>query len=213
MNDIKALDNLRKLASDFRSDVYKRDEADFVLEIADEIEREINERYIPKPDVPINQKIKLTGINDVHEAARNLLGCASFAVGTNRPITIDDFRDALGALVSIADMYYLKLPLDADNEPIRVGDEIECRANGYEGTFTVFAIGDETIIGNHEIEWIRNNPDKWFHVASYCRHIKPDPLKELLKELVSEARQDSRDFSVEPWCDVVRELTKKVSGE
>lgn len=40
MNNIVPLDNLRKLASDFRSDVYKRDEADYVLEIADEIERE-----------------------------------------------------------------------------------------------------------------------------------------------------------------------------
>lgn len=49
MNNIVALDNLRKLASDFQSDVYKRDEADYVLEIADEIEREISERYMLLP--------------------------------------------------------------------------------------------------------------------------------------------------------------------
>jgi hypothetical protein len=206
MSEIKALDNLCKLASDFRSDVYKRDEADFVLEIADEIEREINERYIPKPDVPTNQKTELTGINDIHEAARNLLGCASFAVETNRPITIDDFHDALGALVTIADMYYFKLPLDADNEPIRMGDEIECRANGYEGTFTVFAIGDETIIGNHEIEWIRNNPSKWFHVASYCRHVKHRTLEDVLLEFGNKVKRDCYSIDIEKYADEIREL-------
>lgn len=55
MNNIAALDNLRKLAIDFRSDVYKRDEADYVLEIVDEIEREISERYVPKNNAEIDK--------------------------------------------------------------------------------------------------------------------------------------------------------------
>lgn len=65
MSEIKALDSLRKLASDFRSDVYKRDEADYVLEIANEIEREISERYMPLPvdadGVPIHVGDELEG--------------------------------------------------------------------------------------------------------------------------------------------------------
>lgn len=201
MNNIVALDNLRKLASDFRSDVYKRDEADYVLEIADEIEREINERYIPKPDVPTNKKTELTGITDIHEAARNLMGCATFVIGTGRNLTVDDFRDALGALVSIADMYYFKLPVDADGVSIHVGDVMQ--QNGK-------CIGTVTAVGKH-IEaraWVlpEGKNVSISYIADGIKHVKLDPLKELLEELVSEARQDSRDFSVEPWCDAVREL-------
>ena len=46
---MKSIDKLRKMAMDFRSDVYKRDEADYVDEIADEIEAEIAERYMLLP--------------------------------------------------------------------------------------------------------------------------------------------------------------------
>ena len=114
---------------------------------------------------------------------------------------------------------FMLLPCDADGAPIHVGDEIECSANGYEGTFTVFAIGDGTIVGNHDIEWIRNNPSKWFHVASYCRHVKPDPLKELLRDACMNAMRIrceqgvGTDISIEvdeteltSYADRIREL-------
>lgn len=39
---LESIDNLRKLASDFRSDVYKRDESDYIDKLADEIQAEIN---------------------------------------------------------------------------------------------------------------------------------------------------------------------------
>ena len=70
--------------------------------------------------------------------------------------------------------------VDADGVPIHVGDELECHSNGYDGTFTVFAIGDNVVVGNHDIEWIRRNPSKWFHIASLCTHVKPCTLESIL---------------------------------
>lgn len=49
MGEIEAIKSLRKLASDFMSDVYKRDEADYVRKLADEIEAEIESQYMKLP--------------------------------------------------------------------------------------------------------------------------------------------------------------------
>lgn len=213
MNNIAALDNLRKLAIDFRSDVYKRDEADYVLEIVDEIEREINERYIPKPDVPMNQKTKLTGINDVHEAARNLMGCATFVIGTGRNLTVDDFRAALGALVSIADMYYLKLPVDADGVPIHVGDTLEFGESFNQGI--VKAVNECMVISLHmDCDYTNYAKYGLLWDAGSCRHVKPDPLKELLTEMLDRNsdgigyREFGGDFEsfVKSYAERIREL-------
>lgn len=81
---------------------------------------------------------------------------------------------------------YMELPVDADGVPIHVGDTLECYANGYEGTFTVFAVSNNTVIGNHDIEWVRDNPDKWFHVALSCHRVKPLKLEELLNDYLKE---------------------------
>lgn len=77
---------------------------------------------------------------------------------------------------------YILLPLDADGVPIRVGDVLESRANGYDGTLTVFSVGNGIVVGDHDIEWIMQNPGKWFHVASFCTHIKPRTLEDVLSD-------------------------------
>ena len=77
---------------------------------------------------------------------------------------------------------YIELPVDADGVPVRVGDELECHANGYDGAFTVFAIGNDVVVGNHDIEWLGRNPSKWFHVASFCTHAKPRTIEDALND-------------------------------
>lgn len=104
---------------------------------------------------------------------------------------------------------YMKLPVDADGVPIHVGDKLECNANGYEGTFTVFAVGDKSVIGNHEIEWVKNNPSNWFHIASYCRHVKPRTLEDVLRELVECAEMPGEkldDGDIEAFADEIRKM-------
>lgn len=82
---------------------------------------------------------------------------------------------------------YMELPLDADGVPIRVGDKLECHANGYDGTFTVFAIGNNVVVGDHDVGWIMRNPSKWFHVALFCTHVEPRTLEDVLRDCVMQS--------------------------
>ena len=116
------------------------------------------------------------------------------------------FADAIQAEV---DSRFMELPLDADGVPIHVGDELECHANGYDGAFTVFAIGDNVVVGNHDIEWIRRNPSKWFHVASFCTHVKQRTLEDVLFELVECAELPGGkidDGDIEAFAAEIREM-------
>lgn len=114
---------------------------------------------------------------------------------------------------------YMRLPADADGVLIHVGDRLECYANGYEGTFTVFAIGNDTVVGNHDIEWIRDNPYKWFHVASSCRHVKPRTLEDVLNEFgIAAARElnadpDGYGISDKTIAECVLEIRELLDGD
>jgi hypothetical protein len=112
---------------------------------------------------------------------------------------------------------YMKLPADADGVPIHVGDRLECYANGYEGTFTVFAIGNDTVVGNHDIEWIMDNPSKWFHVASFCRHVKPrtleDVLRDVWKEALDYAKNDMWRNPEEVFAERADEIRELLGGD
>jgi len=81
---------------------------------------------------------------------------------------------------------YMELPVDADGVPIRIGDMLECNANGYDGKFEVFAVGAGVVIGNHDIEFVTRHPTDWFHVARYCRHVKPRTVEDVLCDMIHE---------------------------
>ena len=81
---------------------------------------------------------------------------------------------------------YMELPMDADGVPIHVHDTLECHAHGYHGTFSVLAAGKNVVVGNHDIEWVRDNPSKWFHIAPACTHVKPRTLEDVLCDMIHE---------------------------
>lgn len=125
----------------------------------------------------------------------------------NLPLVIAD------EIQAEVDSRFCELPVDADGVPIRVGDKLECHANGYDGAFTVFAIGRDTVIGNHDIEWVRNNPSKWFHVASFCHHVKPRTLEDVLIDAMqfgfSSKAGDNVSEKAHEFADEIRELMKE----
>lgn len=148
MSEIKALYNLHKLASDFRSDVYKRDEADYLLEIADNIQAEV-------------------------------------------------------------DSFFIALPLDADGVPWTLETESFVDDTGAKVMFSGLQVdckGRWKILSN--CVW---------HDPSLCRHVKPDPLKELLTEMLDRnsdgvgLREFNRDYDafVAHYADEIRELMKE----
>jgi hypothetical protein len=112
---------------------------------------------------------------------------------------------------------YMRLPVDADGVPIHVGDELECHANGYDGVFTVFAIGNDVVVGNQDIEWIGRNPSKWFHVASFCTHVKPrtleDVLRDVWKEALDYAKSDIWRNPDEVFAERAAEIRELMDGE
>lgn len=117
MSEIKALYNLHKMASNFRSDVYKRDEADYLLEIADGIQAEV-------------------------------------------------------------DSLFMALPLDADGVPWTLETESFVDDTGAKVVFSGLEV-------DYAGRWkIRSNCV--LHDPSLCRHVKPDPLKELLNDRIND---------------------------
>ena len=95
---------------------------------------------------------------------------------------------------------FMLLPVDMDNEPIHVGDELE-------GNYTVDYVSTHWVLAAGR--GCRN--------ASSCRHIKPDPLKELLTEMLDRNsdgvgyREFGGDFEsfVKSYADRIRELMKE----
>ena len=70
---------------------------------------------------------------------------------------------------------YMELPVDADGVPIHVGDELE--APLMNDRLCVEYVGESWVIGTNGVT----------HDSLNTRHIKSDPVKELLKELISKA--------------------------
>ena len=138
--------------------------------------------------------------------------CGDSTVKPNGGMILNSIADAIES--EIAERF-IELPVDADGVSIRVGDKLECHANGYDGAFTVFAIGNDTVVGNHDIEWIRDNPSKWFHVASFCYHVKPRTLEDVLKELACDVRKEwienapLAEHVYSEYADEIRELMKE----
>lgn len=125
-------------------------------------------------------------------------------------VTIEGYRALADAIEAEIAERFMELPVGADGVPIRVGDELECHANGYDGTFTVFAIGNNVAVGNHDIEWIRRNPSKWFHIASFCTHVKPRTLEDVLREFTEKYQycisDNGRSVTLAKYADEIREL-------
>lgn len=99
---------------------------------------------------------------------------------------------------------YMELPVDADGVPIHLGDELD-NINKSE-RYKVTSIGDNG--------YIRIYSDTgWIH-SSQCRHVKPDPVKELLEKLVRDVRGSyyltaEQDRWVDECAERIREAVEK----
>ena len=75
---------------------------------------------------------------------------------------------------------YMELPKDADGVPIHVGDKMYRESGTY--TYTVHFVGEGSYVPVCPVT---------YHIAAVYRHVKPDPLKELLMEFVEEVRKEN----------------------
>lgn len=75
---------------------------------------------------------------------------------------------------------YMRLPVDADGEPIRVGDELET-AHG--GKVVVEYIGECEVRVYRDGEYHRISQDEY---AYTCRHVKPYTIEDVLREFIND---------------------------
>ena len=132
--------------------------------------------------------------------------CAVPVDGVNVGQALRDLADEIEH--EIAEKY-MALPLDADGVPIRVGDVLECHANGFSGTFSVFTVGDGVAVGNHDIGWIMDNPTGWYHVAKFCRHVKPRTIEDVLSEFADSVQNSGHQWGLDA-ADVVPKYAEEI---
>lgn len=94
--------------------------------------------------------------------------CNHYGVGTKWAA-----EDAVKNVFETIDSTYMKLPVDADGMPIRIGDTMERVCAEMPGTFIVGLIGADGHCMDDETN---------FFLASECRHVKPDTVESLLME-------------------------------
>ena len=85
---------------------------------------------------------------------------------------------------------YMELPVDADDEPIRCGDVVD-GGMGDSGEVQHIEIWPDGFVVVYEI-----SPGRFTRYApDAVRHVKPDPVKELLEEYYSKRSDDALDES------------------
>lgn len=84
------------------------------------------------------------------------------------------------------DSAYMRLPVDVDGVPIRIGDTMERVCAEVPGTFIVGLIGADGHCMDDETS---------FFIASECRHVKPDTIEGIIAEAMSFACEPESPYS------------------
>lgn len=116
---------------------------------------------------------------------------------------------------------YIELPVDADGVPIHVGDVLETSEYGKRFTCTGYSYQTAGYEKPHwSIAYRYDNYDGTTEFVSLhsCRHVKPDPVKELLCEFASDVScmgdGVKRSFSPDEKCIVeLADAIREVVGE
>lgn len=122
----------------------------------------------------------------------------------------------IGELQAEINERFMLLPVDADGVPIHMGDTVEGELpdnTTVKGTVTTYHIhnGDDPDTVYVKVDCGGGWTIKELKVK-HCRHVKPDPVKELLRRMADEVYDDShetpfdRDFIVEKYVDELRDL-------
>lgn len=93
-------------------------------------------------------------------------------------ITVDVMESWCDDIQAEVESKYMPIPVDADGVPIRIGDELYLNVLTHGKVSALMLTPDGW-------EWNLEG-DGWYDVG-FTYHIKPDPVKELLEELIGRA--------------------------
>ena len=112
---------------------------------------------------------------------------------------------------------YMLLPVDADGVPIQIGDLLESSEINKQFMCRGMSLALQSNEKWWTVEW---NYDHYYGTSEYvsaksCRHVNPDPLKELLDELVCDVRKEGyersqlSDKAIADYAQRIREALKE----
>lgn len=177
MSGIKALKELRELCVGVKSEGFSSVGCDAVLEIADEIEREHNQRVVELNGAVCERDGRIGSYERRNTELNNALKaiCKRFGVSTEWSA-----EDAAKKVLETLERDYMELPVDADGVPICVGEDV-VRTNDrlQPETVCIIGIGGRSVFFKHEGR-IKQN------VAHNLHHVKPRTLEDVLREFTDE---------------------------
>lgn len=202
---MKSIDKLRSVWADVPNKTLCWNCYQQIKNNIDEIEAEIERDYMPKPKIEKCFNAINHGVTDISEALQNIAECNAAKCAMRQEVTHADVETMIGSIAAIADAYYMRLPRDANNEPIYVGDEIQY-VNEHGGTgakVKVCAIADGYAFY-----------DNGKHIHAYSsdstRHVKPRTLDNIVADAIQYGHNgitgDRIEGKVAEFCAEIREL-------
>lgn len=182
MSGIKALEKLRELCVGVKSEGFASVGCDAVLEIADEIEREHNQRVAELNGVVCERDGRIGSYERRNTKLNNALKaiCKRFGVSTEWCA-----EDAAKKVLEALERDYMALPKDADGVPICVGEDV-VRTNDrlQPEVVRVIGVSGGSVFFKHEGRVKQN-------VAHNLHHVKPRTLESVLADLANEVWEAS----------------------
>lgn len=117
-------------------------------------------------------------------------GIADWCQACDLQAKVDELTEQLADM----ERTHMKLPLDADGVPIRIGDEMEWtnKLNGEKERFTVAGYTTEYSTWTHDnCTLMATNDECAEFYCDQCRHVKPDTIESLLQDLADEVWEAS----------------------
>lgn len=165
-----------------------------VRDLADEIEREVSENYV---GMPTQGGIGMESLN----RARKAFGMYTNIHTETGVERVDDLFDAIERELK---EHYVLLPLDKDGVPIHIGEEM---VDDKKDRFVVREIDfTDTCIRVFATE----NGIQYIYEPSKIVHYHKNPIEDMLRNLVTKARQIDVDGSPMLKENDIRELSDKL---
>lgn len=103
---------------------------------------------------------------------------------------------------------YMELPVDVNNEPVHIGDEMEHRSK--HETLDVIAVGNDSFFtGRWADEYVR-----CVEVSAQWHHVKPRTLEDVLREFAGDYRRAMNAFEEgDEYGPSITELTARCADE
>lgn len=112
--------------------------------------------------------------------------------------TLRGIADELDAELAYIERTYMRLPVDADGVPVRIGDTMGRICAEDRDVFTVGLIGSDGLCMDDETSFFK---------ASECRHVQPDTVEDIIAEVVQFGANADTGTRIE---DVVEEYAERI---